>query len=126
MNFPETLPIYNHRDFKAIEIPDHNNNIVSIGASLRPLLDDIFNHQSKSAILIKNLPITETEDFHDFIQGCAYTPMTYESGSAYRAPLDDLVYSASDEPPEFSIEPHNEMSYLSTFPQKVKGVKDIL
>ncbi|XP_066910285.1 dapdiamide synthesis protein DdaC-like [Clytia hemisphaerica] len=118
-NFPKTLPIYLHNEFKAIELSNQHNNILDIGANLRPILDDIFNHENKSAVLIKNLPITKTDHFHDFMKGCDYQPMTYESGSAYRASVNDLVYSASDEPPEFSIEPHNEMSYLSQFPQKI-------
>ena len=45
--------------------------------------------------------------------------MAYEAGSGYREKVVEKVYTASDEPPEFSIEPHNEMSYLSIFPTRV-------
>ena len=46
--------------------------------------------------------------------------MTYRYGSAFRQPAIGDVYSASDEPKEVCIEPHNEMSYLKTFPAKVR------
>ena len=45
--------------------------------------------------------------------------MVYTNGSGFREPLNELVYTASDEPAVFTIEPHNEMSYLDTFPSKV-------
>ena len=45
--------------------------------------------------------------------------MVYTNGSGFREPLNEFVYTASDEPAAFTIEPHNEMSYLDTFPSKV-------
>ena len=72
-----------------------------------------------NALLIKNLPITSAGDFHDFLAGCGYEKMVYTNGSGFREPLNEFVYTASDEPAAFTIEPHNEMSYLDTFPSKV-------
>ena len=126
-NFPITLPKFVHKDFTAIKITDKHQgeDIKSLGAAIRPTLDSMFQ-ANKSAVLIKDLPITVGKDFHDFVEGCAYEAMTYESGSGFRAAVDDLVYTASDEPPPFSIEPHNEMSYLSKFPQKVTTYSSVL
>ncbi|XP_066924147.1 dapdiamide synthesis protein DdaC-like isoform X2 [Clytia hemisphaerica] len=119
-DFPETLPKFVHHDFKAIKITHKHRcqDIKRLGVAMRPALDSMFKAK-KSAVLIKGLPISVGKDFHDFVEGCAYKAMTYESGSGFRAAVDDLVYTASDEPPPFSIEPHNEMSYLSKFPQKI-------
>ena len=119
-NFPETLRQFVHQDFKGIKISESHvdQDIKTLGAAIRPSLDSMF--KEKSAVLIKDLPITKAKDFHDFMEGCGYKAMTYESGSGFREAVDNLVYTASDEPPEFTIEPHNEMAYLSRFPQKVK------
>lgn len=77
------------------------------------------NNTDINALLIKNLAIRSASDFHDFIAGCDYEKMVYTNGSGFREPLNELVYTASDEPAVFTIEPHNEMSYLDTFPSKV-------
>ena len=48
-----------------------------------------------------------------------YEKLTYADGSGFRTPLNDLVYTASDEPAEFTIEHHNEMSNTRRYPSKV-------
>ena len=120
-NFPKTVPIYTHREFKGIAIAEacKEKQIQEIGANIRPSLDAIFE-ENKSCILIKNLPIKEARDFNDFVKGLDYAPMSYDSGVGFRTEVESLLYSASDEPPEYSIELHNEMVYLSSFPAKVR------
>eukprot|EP00111_Clytia_hemisphaerica_P001787 TCONS_00005039-protein len=119
-NLPETVPIYTHSEFKGIAITDAHidKQIQEIGASIRPSLDQIFQ-QNKSCILIKNLPIKEAKDFNDFVKGLDYVAMSYDTGVAFRSEVESLLYSASDEPSEYSIELHNEMVYLSKFPGKI-------
>ena len=58
------------------------------------------------------------EDFKYFIQGLDYK--FFEHGvTGYRTPLGEHVYTASDDPPEVTMEPHNEVSYSPVFPKKV-------
>lgn len=118
-SLPEYLPIYVNKYFKGIQIDDSSEEkLKSDGIRVRKLLDGFMN-QNYSAVLIKNLPITEASHFRDFVDGLGYTDMSYASGTAIRERVNDLVYTASDEPPSFCVEPHNEMSYLSVYPTKV-------
>lgn len=58
------------------------------------------------------------EDFKSFVSNLGYK--FFEHGvTGYRTPLGDHVYTASDDPPEVTMEPHNECSYSPFYPQKV-------
>ena len=58
------------------------------------------------------------EDFKSFLSNLGYR--FFEHGvTGYRTPLGDHVYTASDDPPEVTMEPHNECSYSPFFPKKV-------
>jgi len=48
-----------------------------------------------------------------------YDSLIYDAGTVPRSVVADRLYTASDERPEISIESHNEMSYLETYPSKV-------
>lgn len=70
------------------------------------------------AILIRNLPLRSMEDFQDFLQNLDFK--FFEHGvTGYRTPLGGHVYTASDDPPEVTMEPHNECSYSPFFPKKL-------
>ena len=134
-NYPEILRKYIHPEFKAIDIKeDHRSDpIQSLGSQLRATVDSYFNAainqtraQSCSALFIKNLPIKTAGDFHDLVAALDFEKMSYAAGSGFRESLNDLVYTASDEPAEFTIEPHNEMSYNRCFPSKVQQQNDII
>jgi len=59
------------------------------------------------------------DDFRSFIQGLDYK--FFEHGvTGYRTQLGANVYTASDDPPEVTMEPHNEVSYSAVFPKKVR------
>ena len=70
-------------------------------------------------ILFRGLPLASTEDFQLFMKSIDYPPNDYYIGSALRQTIIPQIFSASDEPPEFCIELHNEMSYLPHFNRKV-------
>ena len=130
-NFPKTLRRYIHPEFKCVDINQEHRSTTAkeLGNLLRPFIDSYLDKKNNkhddnlnphySALLIKNLPISSASDFDDFITGCDYEQMNYTNGSGFREPLSESVYTASDEPAVFTIEPHNEMSYLKTFPAKV-------
>ena len=66
----------------------------------------------------RNLPLCSMEDFQDFLQNLDFK--FFEHGvTGYRTPLGGHVYTASDDPPEVTMEPHNECSYSPFFPKKV-------
>ena len=89
----------------------------SIGCDVRTFVDEFI--KKYPAILIKGLPISTVECFKNLADDIGYNKMTYSSGSAFREKYFSNVYAASDERMEFSIEPHNEMSYLEHAPSKV-------
>ena len=121
-SLPEYLPIYVNKYFKGIQIDDTTEDkLKSDGNRVRHLLDG-FMDQNYSAVLIKNLPISNASHFRDFVDGLGYTDMSYASGTAIRERVNELVYTANDEPPSFCVEPHNEMSYVSVYPTKVTAI----
>jgi len=103
---PEALSTDMHKNFKAIAINKSSSPLTEIGKKLRPIIEDYIS-QDHAAILIKNLPIKEAKDFDALVEGFGYEPMNYEFGSGYRDKITGEVYTASDEPKEFVIPPHN-------------------
>ena len=72
-----------------------------------------------SAILFKKTPVRDDKDFSMVMKLTELPQMEYISGNASRDRIVDEIYEASNEPPELSIDTHNEMAYLTTFPSKV-------
>lgn len=71
------------------------------------------------AMLLCGLPLVTADDFLHFTSGLEYEPMSYASGTAVRHHVTASVMTASDEPPDFNIEPHNEMAYARIYPSKI-------
>ena len=80
---------------------------------------------NKEVILLRDLPLSSAADFAAFSVALGYKKMNYIGGSGNRSKTDATAgtYTASDDPPEFSIEPHNELSYAPKFPHKVRSYK---
>ncbi|XP_070568562.1 dapdiamide synthesis protein DdaC-like [Ptychodera flava] len=71
------------------------------------------------ALLFRGLPLKNGDDFSKFMQEMEYTLIGYEGGFAVRHKVFQDVLTASDDPPEYCIEPHNEMSFLERYPLKI-------
>lgn len=72
----------------------------------------------KKLFFHRNLPLQNMDDFRSFIHGLGFK--FFEHGvTGYRTPLGSHVYTASDDPPEVTMEPHNECSYSPLVPRKV-------
>ena len=71
------------------------------------------------AMLFRNLPLHSAEDIRNFVVGTGFKGMEYIGGNAYRQKVQQDLFSASDEPPEISMDLHNEMAYLENYPRKV-------
>ena len=121
INLPETVRKFTHKNFKVISVNQCNEDLTEMGKQLQPIIEDYLD-QSFSTILIKDLPIKEAREFNALVEGFGYVPMSYEAGSGNRENIIGVVYTASDEPRDFSIEPHNEMAYLPTFPTRVNSL----
>ena len=73
---------------------------------------------SKKYFFRRNLPLQNMDDFRSFIHGLGFK--FFELGvTGYRTPLGSHVYTASDDSPEVTMEPHNECSYSPLVPRKV-------
>ena len=116
---PEILSTGMNKYFKAISFNEPNHeNLTSLGRDIYDITEDYIK-QNYNCILIKNLHIKEAKEFDALVEGFDYIPMNYESGIGLRDKVVGKVYTASEELKEFTIEPHNEMAYLNTFPQRV-------
>ncbi|XP_070568314.1 dapdiamide synthesis protein DdaC-like [Ptychodera flava] len=71
------------------------------------------------ALLFRGLPLKNGNDFSKFMRRLKDSLMRYEGGTAVRHEVAGSVYTASNDPPEYSIEPHNEMAYSDQHPLKV-------
>jgi hypothetical protein len=73
------------------------------------------------AILYRGFPIKDQQDFSDFFNGLSkFNSMDYIGGAAPRLQVGKDTYTASEEPPELTIEGHNEMAYMHTWPDVVR------
>ena len=91
----------------------------------RTLIEE--NLFSKEAIILRDLPLKSAEDCFKFYEELGYEGMDYVAGAANRTKVytTSSIYTASDDPPEFSIEPHNELSYSEVYPRKVNNMKQL-
>lgn len=53
------------------------------------------------------------------VSALGYPAMAYTGGTAARTVMADAVLTASDDPPQVSIDPHQEMSYAARYPGKL-------
>ena len=76
---------------------------------------------NSQAILFRGLPAETAEDFLALTQGMRGKPINYEGGTTPRPKelQNSGIYFASTEPGEYTIELHNEMTYVKNFPRKV-------
>ena len=116
-NYPEYLSNNCKHGFKASRAPN-GVGLYEAGKKLRKFLDENWNEFQ--AILVKSLPINTSGDFSEFGKTLGYPQMTYRYGNGNRQTVIGDTFSGSDEPNEYSLEPHNEMSYLNAFPSKVR------
>ena len=118
---PEYLPREVNQFFTGIKVEEglqKETKVEDIGKEFRQYIDA--NIDRYSAFLLKGaLSVPTIEDFNKLISSIGYRSHFYDAGTAARSTVGDVLYTASDEPPEISIESHNEMSYLKNQPNKV-------
>lgn len=117
LNFPKYLQSEPNPKFHAVKVDPKEKSIEKIASQCRSYLDSSVSEFY--AILVKGLPISTAIEFDLFAKHLGYEDMNYMGGGGYREKIISNIYAASDDPPAFTIEPHNEMSYVDIAPSKV-------
>lgn len=78
------------------------------------------NFSRSPAILFRGLPAKSAEDFSVIAGAIPYKTAAY-GGIGHRSQVDKAAgtYTASERPPNYTIELHNELAYSENFPSKV-------
>ena len=118
--FPEFLA--EPRDSFPLGVRVNNRNQSSLAELTEKCMEYVEeNFQHSPAILFRDLPAKTAEDFSIIAQAIKGKTLTYDGGTAFRTQIDKSAgtYTASIDPPSYTIEPHNEMSFNDVFPSKV-------
>ena len=90
------------------------------GLYSREIIDMAYEQYEKSgvavAILFRGMPIQTTDDFNEWVNALKMERVPYAEPTGITPQLAEFVTSGSTEPSDYSIEPHNERSYMSTYP----------
>ncbi|XP_070567824.1 dapdiamide synthesis protein DdaC-like [Ptychodera flava] len=71
------------------------------------------------ALLFRGLPLESGDDFSRFMKRLGYTLMDYEEGNYIRDKVAEHVLTASNEPPEYTIDFHSELAFLENLAMKI-------
>jgi alpha-ketoglutarate-dependent taurine dioxygenase len=71
------------------------------------------------AILFRGFGVDSLARFDATVRVLCPDLMTYTEGATPRKTLKDKLYTSTEFPPEYSIAPHNELSYVTTWPMKI-------
>lgn len=118
--FPEFLA--EPRDSFPLGVRVNNRNQSSLAQLTEKCMEYVEeNFPHSPAILFRDLPAKTAEDFSIIAQAIKGKTLTYDGGTAFRTQIDKSAgtYTASIDPPSYTIEPHNEMSFNDVFPSKV-------
>ncbi|XP_064629153.1 uncharacterized protein LOC135488461 [Lineus longissimus] len=117
--FPKHLQPWDQHFPHRLQVEDkiQSEDVSSFASRLRPKLDGLLH--THGAVLLKGLPIQSVEDFSCFYTGLGYELMTYVGGSGFRHSVAPNVFTGSVDPPEYTVEPHNEMAYLPYWPHLI-------
>ena len=124
--FPEFLA--EPRDSFPLGVQVNNMSQSSLTELTAKCMEYVEENFSRSpAILFRNLPAKTPEDFSTIAKAVQGKTLTYEGGTAFRTQLDKNAgtYTASIDPPSYTIEPHNEMAFNDVFPSKVRDWRPI-
>ena len=110
------------RDLFPLGVQVNNSSQSSLAELTAKCMEYVEENFSRCpAILFRGLPAKTAEDFSTIAQAIPGKTLTYEGGTAFRTEIDKGAgtYTASIDPPNYTIEPHNEMSFNELFPSKV-------
>lgn len=70
-------------------------------------------------VLFRGFDTTTPESFYGFIDVSCPEPLSYKEGATPRTQVQGKVYTSTEFPNEETIAPHNELSYVMTWPKKI-------
>ncbi|KEO84025.1 TauD/TfdA family dioxygenase [Tumebacillus flagellatus] len=70
-------------------------------------------------ILFRGFDVSTQERFDEYVSGMCEKLLVYNESSSPRTKLTGKVYTSTEHPKELVILQHNELSYSSTWPQKI-------
>ena len=113
-NFPYRFDVEDPRHgFNTAKLDDIATWGEDFGSTLTSLVDKY------GAVLVQGLPLSEGAGFSKLMDGLGKELMPYLAGSSIRKHVDKGVDTASEEPADFNIELHNEMSDNTEHPAMV-------
>ncbi|XP_077864986.1 dapdiamide synthesis protein DdaC-like [Saccoglossus kowalevskii] len=118
-NFPEFLGKPSTA-FPLVLTPEESDSKVEIddwAMASRKEMDNSL--ENAGAILFRGLPLTCADDFSKFVDHLGFQSLKYRGGAGRRHQVADYVMTASNEPREFTIDLHTEMSNLGYWPSKL-------
>ncbi|XP_035699280.1 uncharacterized protein LOC118431939 [Branchiostoma floridae] len=87
--------------------------------AMRQVIRDVLERRKEGALLFRGLPLATAEDFSRALVNLGLKLTSYKGGGGIRHQLAEAVDTASDEPPEFCIEPHHDLAYTNHYPEKI-------
>ncbi|XP_035699279.1 clavaminate synthase-like protein At3g21360 [Branchiostoma floridae] len=121
-NFPEFLkPPKDGYPYVFTPQEDTTASPEEYAVAVRKVVHEVLEKSNNGAVLFRGLPLQTAEDFSLVVNSLGLKLMRYEGGGAVRTEIAKSVYTASDDPSEFCIEPHNELvdAYTSRTPEKI-------
>ena len=127
-DFPEFLAEPRESFPLGVRVKNGNHaSLAELTAQCMEYLEENFSHSP--AILFRGLPAKTARDFSIIAQAIPGKSMSYDGGSGFRVNVDKDVgiYTASDDPDDYTIEMHNELPYSEVFPSRVsyKAMRDV-
>lgn len=74
---------------------------------------------SHGAVLLRGLPLADSADYSAFVSALGWDAVKLAGGGTQRSDVQSNVRSASDEPPEQTIEPHMDMAHSVAHPKRI-------
>jgi len=74
---------------------------------------------SHGAVLLRGMPLSNGEDFSKFVGALGWEAVKLGGGGTQRSDVAKGVRTASDEPPEQTIEPHMDMAHSKVHPKRI-------
>lgn len=92
-------------------------NLIAWAANNRELIETkLLQH---GGILFRNFPITEVDEFEQFIQTVSGNLLEYSYRSTPRSQVSGKIYTSTEYPSDRFIPLHNEMAYSLNWPMKI-------
>lgn len=92
-------------------------NLTDWARDNRPWIDEhVLRH---GGLLFRGFPVADQQAFESFVAAVTTKVLNYVERSTPRTHLSHSVYTSTEFPPSQRIMPHNELSYISSWPTRI-------